>query len=107
MAKFEKGNKLGGRKVGALNRSTEEMKLTIARAVNNTLSTIQADLLEIKKKNPEKAMELAMKLMEYTMPKMRSMDISGTMEVNAKIQSINLNIVDGTKHNNIKDIQGY
>ena len=43
MAKFEKGNKLGGRKPGELNRSTEEMKLTIARAVNNTLSTIQAD----------------------------------------------------------------
>jgi hypothetical protein len=92
MAKFEKGNKLGGRKPGALNRSTEEMKLTIARAVNNTLSTIQADLLEIKKKNPEKAMELAMKLMEYTMPKMKSIDINGTMEVNAKIQQISINI---------------
>ena len=104
MAKFEKGNKLGGRKPGALNRSTEEMKLTIARAVNNTLSTIQQDLEELKKKNPEKALELSMRLMEYCMPKMRSIDIKGTMEVNAKIQSINLNIVDGTKHNNIKDI---
>ena len=102
---FVKGNQLSkGRPAGALNRSTEQMKLTIARAVYNTLSTIQADLLEIKKKNPEKAMELAMKLMEYTMPKMRSIDIQGTMEVNAKIQSINLNIVDGTKHHNIKDI---
>jgi hypothetical protein len=92
MAKFEKGNKLGGRKPGALNRSTEEMKLTIARAVNNTLSTIQADLLEIKKKNPEKAMELAMKLMEYTMPKMRSIDMNGTLDINAKIQQISINI---------------
>ena len=92
MAKFEKGNKLGGRKPGALNRSTEEMKLTIARAVNNTLSTIQADLLEIKKKNPEKAMELAMRLMEYTMPKMRSIDMSGTLDINAKIQQISINI---------------
>jgi hypothetical protein len=92
MAKFEKGNKLGGRKPGALNRSTEEMKLTIARAVNNTLSTIQADLLEIKKKNPEKAMELAMKLMEYTMPKMRSIDMNGTIDINAKIQQISINI---------------
>ena len=92
MAKFEKGNKLGGRKPGSLNRSTEEMKLTIARAVNNTLSTIQSDLLEIKKKNPEKAMELALKLMEYTMPKMRSVDINGTMDINAKIQQISINI---------------
>ena len=96
MAKFEKGNKLGGRKPGALNRSTEEMKLTIARAVNNTLSTIQQDLIEIKKRNPEKAMELAMRLMEYTMPKMRSMDVSGTMDINAKIHSISVNIIKGT-----------
>jgi len=96
MAKFEKGNKLGGRKPGALNRSTEEMKLTIARAVNNTLSTIQQDLIEIKKRNPEKAMELAMRLMEYTMPKMRSIDVSGTMDINAKIQSISVNIIKGT-----------
>jgi autotransporter translocation and assembly factor TamB len=96
MAKFEKGNKLGGRKPGALNRSTEEMKLTIARAVNNTLSTIQQDLIEIKKRNPEKAMELAMRLMEYTMPKMRSLDVSGTMDINAKIQSISVNIIKGT-----------
>ena len=100
MAKFEKGHKLAkGRPPGALNRTTEQMRLTINRAVNNTLQTIQADLDELKKKNPEKALELAMKLMEYCMPKMRSIDIKGTMEVNAKIQSINLNIVDGTKHN--------
>ena len=45
-----------------------------------------------------------MRLMEYAMPKMRSIDVKGTMEVNAKIQSINLNIVDGTKHNHIKDV---
>lgn len=96
MAKFEKGNKLGGRKPGSLNRSTEEMKLTIARAVNNTLSTIQSDLNEIKKRNPEKAMELALKLMEYTMPKMRSVDINGTMDVNAKIQQISINIIKGS-----------
>ena len=105
MAKFEKGHTLSkGRPHGALNRTTEQMRLTINRAVNNTLSTIQTDLEELKKKNPEKAIELSFKLLEYALPKIRSIDITGTMEVNAKIQSINLNIVDGTKHNNIKDI---
>ena len=35
---FAKGNKLSkGRPVGALNRSTEQMKLTLARAANKTL----------------------------------------------------------------------
>lgn len=96
MAKFEKGNKLGGRKPGALNKSTEMMKLTIARAVNTTLDTIQQDLIAIKKKDPVKAMELALKLMEYTMPKMRSIDMNGTIDVNAKIQQISVNIMKGT-----------
>jgi len=81
-----------GRPAGALNRTTEMMRLNIARAVNNTLDTIQTDLAEIKKTNPEKAMELAMKLMEYSLPKLRSIDIQGTMEVNAKIQQISINI---------------
>ena len=63
-----------------------------------------SSLEELKKKNPEKALELSMRLMEYAMPKMRSIDVKGTMEVNAKIQSINLNILDGTKHQHIKDI---
>jgi len=105
MAKFEKGHTLSkGRPKGAINRTTEQMRLTINRAVNNTLSTIQTDLDELKKTNPEKALDLAMKLMEYAMPKMRSIDITGTMEVNAKIQSININILDGTQRKDIKDI---
>ena len=50
MAKFEKGHQLAkGRPPGALNRTTEQMRLTINRAVNNTLNTIQSDLEELKK----------------------------------------------------------
>ena len=45
-----------GRPKGALNRSTEMMKLTIARAVDNTLNTLSTDLEKIKKKDPERAM---------------------------------------------------
>ena len=77
---FSKGDtriNRAGRKPGAINRSTEEMKLTIARATNNVLSTINADLEEIKKKNPEKAMELAFKLLEYVMPKLSRTEMSG------------------------------
>ena len=53
---FQKGNKLAtGRPVGALNRSTEQMKLTLARAANNTLNNIAEDLEKIRKKDPERA----------------------------------------------------
>jgi len=91
MAKFEPGNKMSkGRPVGAINRSTEMMKLTIARAVNNTLDTIQKDLEEIKKKDPEKAIDLALKLMEYTLPKLSRTEMKG--EIDHRIQQISINI---------------
>ena len=91
MGKFEKGHTLAkGRPPGALNRSTEEMKLTIARAVNNTLNTISKDLEEIKKRDPEKAMDLALKLMEYALPKLSRTEMKA--EIEQKIQSININI---------------
>jgi len=93
MGKFEKGHTLSkGRPAGALNRSTEEMKLTISRAVNNTLSSISKDLEEIKKRNPERAMELALRLLEYTLPKLKSVDINGSLQVDQRIQQITVNI---------------
>ena len=102
MGKFEKGHKLAtGRPKGALNRSTEEMKLTIARAVNNTLSTISSDLQEIKKEDPIAAVNLALKLLEYTLPKMRSVDVKGSMEIDQRIQQITVNInKTGSESNN-------
>jgi hypothetical protein len=98
MAKFEVGNKFGkGRPVGAVNRSTEQMKLTIARAVNNTLNTISEDLERIRQKDPEKAMDLALKLMEYTLPKLSRTELKA--EIDQRIQQINVNITkSGSQH---------
>lgn len=95
---FQKGNKLSkGRPVGAVNRSTEQMKLTLARAVNNTLDTLSNDLAEIKKKDPEKAIELALKLMEYTMPKLSRTEMRA--EIDQRIQQISINInKSGSNH---------
>jgi arginine utilization protein RocB len=88
---FEKGNKIAkGRPPGALNRSTEEMKLTIARAVNNTLNTISKDLEEIKKRDPEKAIDLALKLMEYSLPKLSRTEMRA--EIDQRIHQISVNI---------------
>ena len=88
---FEKGNKLGkGRPAGALNRSTEQMKLTLARAANNTLNTIAEDLEKIRKKDPEKAIELSLKLMEYVLPKLSRTEMKA--EIDTRIQAINVNI---------------
>ena len=91
MAKFEAGHKLAkGRPKGALNRSTEMMKLTIARAIDNTLNTLSTDLEKIKKKDPERAIELALKLMEFALPKLSRTEMKA--EIEQKIQAINVNI---------------
>lgn len=104
---FKKGDvhiNRSGRKPGVPNRTTEAAKLTIQRAVNGILDTIQSDLQEIKKDNPIKAMELAIKLLEYTIPKLKSVDIQGTLDVNQRIQQISVIIQDGTQHQHIKDV---
>jgi hypothetical protein len=91
MGKFEKGHNLAkGRPKGSLNRSTEMMKLTIARAVDNTLNTLSADLEKIKKQDPERAIELALKLMEYTLPKLSRTEVKA--EVEQRIHQITVNI---------------
>jgi hypothetical protein len=90
MGKFEVGNKMGGRKVGSLNRSTEQAKLTIARLANQGLNNITEDFEKIRKDNPIEAAKLYLKLLEYIVPKKSSVDISG--EVNHKVQQISVNI---------------
>lgn len=88
---FQKGHKLAtGRPKGAINRSTEMMKLTIARAVDNTLNTLSADLDKIRKDDPERAIELALKLMEYTLPKLSRTEVKA--EIDQRIQQISINI---------------
>ena len=95
---FSKGHKLAkGRPAGALNRSTEEMKLTLARAVNNTLNTLTKDLEEIKKRDPERAIDIALKIMEYTLPKLSRTEMKA--EIDQRIHSINVNITKSGSNN--------
>jgi hypothetical protein len=90
MGKFEVGNKLGGRKPGSLNRSTEQAKLTIARLANRGLDNIMEDFDKIRKDNPTEAAKLYLKLLEYIVPKKSSMEISG--EIDHRIQQVSINI---------------
>lgn len=93
MGKFEKGHSLAkGRPKGSLNRTTEQAKVTIQRAVNGILDTMQSDLQEIKKRDPIRAMELAIKLLEFSVPKLKSIDMHATMEIDQRIQQITVNI---------------
>ena len=100
---FEKGHKLAtGRPKGAINRSTEMMKVSIARATNVVLDDLPSIMKQMIREDPKSAVDLAIKLLEFNLPKQSRVEMKA--EIEQKIQQINLNILDGTKHNNIKDI---
>jgi hypothetical protein len=91
MAKFEKGNQLSkGRPPGAINRSTEQAKLTIARLANRGLDNIAEDLDKIRKSDPIEAAKIYLKLLEYIVPKKAQMEISG--QIDQRIQQISINV---------------
>lgn len=101
MAKFEPGNKLSkGRPKGAVNRSTEQMKLSIARATNRVLDDLPRLMDELVKKDPKGAVDVALKLLEFHLPKMSRVELRG--EIEQRIQQINVNITekkaDGTEY---------
>ncbi len=88
---FEKGNKLSkGRPVGAINRSTEMMKLSIARATNKVLDNLPKIMEDMMKKDPKGAVDLALKMLEFHMPKMSRIEMKGERE--QRIQQISVNI---------------
>jgi hypothetical protein len=88
---FQKGNKLAtGRPKGAINRSTEMMKVSIARATNKVLDNLPAIMEEMMKKDPAKAVDIALKMLEFHLPKQSRVELKG--EIEQRIQQISVNI---------------
>jgi hypothetical protein len=88
---FEKGHKLAkGRPKGVMNRSTEQMKLSIARATNRVLDDMPVILDKLIKEDPKAAVDLAIKLMEFHIPKMSRVEMRA--EIEQKIQQVSINI---------------
>lgn len=91
MGKFEPGHKLAkGRPKGAINRSTEMMKLSVARATNKVLDELPSIMEEMVKKDPKGAVDLAIKLLEFNMPKLSRTEMRA--EIEQKIHQIAVNI---------------
>ncbi len=88
---FKKGNKLStGRPKGAINRSTEMAKLTLARIADEGLDNLKKDLQKIRETDPVRAAELYLKILEYIIPKQQRVEVKG--EIEQKIQQISINI---------------
>jgi hypothetical protein len=102
---FQPGHKLStGRPKGALNRSTEEMKLSIARATNRALNNLPNVLEQLMKDDPKSAIDLAIKLLEFNLPKLSRTEMRA--EIEQKIQQVQININNGNinQHRHNEDI---
>ena len=100
---FQKGHKLGkGRPKGSPNRSTEMMKVNVARAVNMGLDYLKEDYEKIRQEDPAKALAILTKLMDFTIPKLRAVDMKVEGEINTKIEKLQIEVVkkDGTENKN-------
>ena len=88
---FKPGHKLAkGRPAGSLNRSTEMMKLSVARATNSVLDNLTTDLEKIRKSDPEAAINIALKLLEFSMPKLSRTEMKA--DINQRIEQITVNV---------------
>jgi hypothetical protein len=90
---FEKGDKRinrGGRPAGALNRSTEMMKLSLARATNRVMDNLPSLMEKMMEKDPAKAVDLTLKMLEFHLPKQSRMELKA--EIEQRIQQIQVNI---------------
>jgi hypothetical protein len=72
---FESGNKLSnGRPKGSPNKFTDKVRSNLSKLTDQKLSDLQDALEEVRSESPAKYVELYLKMLEYTMPKLRAID---------------------------------
>jgi hypothetical protein len=87
---FQKGNALGGRKVGSVGKSNAKTKEAFTLLLNNNLSKLQSDLDNLESKDRLKIM---LELASYVIPKLRS--VESEIEVKqAIIPTINFTTIE-------------
>ena len=83
-----------GRPAGSLNRSTEMMKVSLARATNKVLDNLPKLMEDLMKKDPKGAVDITMKMLEFYLPKQSRVEMKA--EIEQRIQQISVNITQKT-----------
>jgi len=79
-----------GRPKNAINRSTEQAKLTLARLADTGLNNIKEDIERIRQDDPLAAAKLYLQILEYIIPKQSRVEVNGQIE--QRIQQVTVNI---------------
>ena len=95
---FTPGNTLSqGRPKGSPNKENLDLKLAIQAIVNGSIPDVVAVLAEMRETNPVKYTENILKLMEYVIPKMRSVDTNLSVDPES-LGSIKIEVVTKDKN---------
>jgi hypothetical protein len=72
---FREGNDYGkGRPKGSPNKFTDKVRTNLMKLTDQKLVDLQDALEEVREDSPAKYVELYLKMLEYTMPKLRAID---------------------------------
>jgi len=75
---FKEGQeKKGGRAKGTPNKSTAEIRDAYQKLVESNLTNMTEWLVQVAAENPERAMDLMLKLSEYMIPKLARQEVTG------------------------------
>ena len=75
---FKEGHKkVGGRAKGQTNKTTAEIRDAYQKLVEDNLTNMTEWLVQVAAENPERAMDLMLKLSEYMIPKLARQEVTG------------------------------
>jgi len=75
---FKEGHKkVGGRSKGQTNKTTAEIRDAYQKLVEDNLTNMTVWLTQVAAENPERAMDLMLKLSEYMIPKLARQEVTG------------------------------
>ena len=75
---FKEGQeKKGGRAKGTPNNTTAEIRDAYQKLVEDNLTNMTEWLVQVAAENPERAMDLMLKLSEYMIPKLARQEVTG------------------------------
>jgi hypothetical protein len=104
-----KAGEVTGRPKGAEGKDTKRLRESIAAITEGGIEDFQRALGDVLEENPAKYLELYLRLLEYTMPKLRSIDTNIELGDNT-IQKVTINVnakgTTDTSNNSISEELG-
>ena len=100
------GIKYGGRQKGTPNKATVRLREAFTELLENNMGRLQELLDKVAEKNPQKALEILLKLSEFAVPKMRAVEINAdvaTAHTNLDIRIIDTGVPFASCESDIKE----